>query len=314
MLKDETAISSMINKTASDVRKNERRSVWRKIKPYAFVAPALSIFLIFSIYPAFRIIDLSLYQWNLVSPAKDFVGFQNYVNLFHDPEFFETLRNTILYTVLTVGLSLSLSLFLAIYLKNDTRINRFLQRLIFSPYIVSLASISFLWLWLMNSDVGFLNYIISLFGIGKVDWLGNPHVALFSLVLISVWKTAGYNTLIVLASLQVIPKHLYEAASLDHANQWRTFRKITLPMISPTLFFITIVDIISSFKVFETIQIMTDGGPQNATNTLVFAIYEYGFKFYKIGYASSIGVVLLVIISIFTILYFRGLASKVHYQ
>ncbi|MFA6850038.1 MAG: sugar ABC transporter permease, partial [Selenomonadaceae bacterium] len=152
MLKEETVISSMRSKTVSDVRKRVWYSAWKKIKPYAFIAPALSVFLVFSIYPAFRIVELSLYHWNLVSPAKDFIGLQNYVNLFHDPEFFETLGNTILYTVLTVGLSLSLSLFLAIYLKNDTRVNRFLQRLIFSPYIVSLASISFLWLWLMNSD------------------------------------------------------------------------------------------------------------------------------------------------------------------
>ena len=166
----------------------------------------------------------------------------------------------------------------------------------------------------MNKDYGLINYVLSFFGISSIDWLGDPKVALFSLVLISVWKTVGYNTIIILSALQSIPKHLYEAASLDRANKRQVFTKIVFPMISPTLFFLTIVNIIASFKVFETIQIITQGGPQNSTNTLVYSIYEYGFKFYKIGDASAIGVVLLVIISIFTVVYFKLLSKKVHYQ
>lgn len=314
MLKEAIAISLMKKKNVSVVHEGTKLGkFWRMSKPYLFIAPAICIFLAFSIYPAISIINLSFYHWNLVSPSKEFIGLGNYINLFHDPDFFQILRNTIFYTIGTVSISLSLSLLLAVYLKQDTQMNKILQRIIFSPYIVSLSSVAFLWMWLMNTDIGLLNYILSLFGINKVDWLGNTSLALFSLVLISVWKTAGYNTLIILAALQTIPRYLYEAAALDHAGMICTFRKITLPLLSPTLFFLTIVDIISSFKVFETIQIMTDGGPQNATNTLVFAIYEYGFKFYKIGYASAIGVILLVIISIFTALYFRGLSHKVHY-
>ena len=189
-----------------------------------------------------------------------------------------------------------------------------MQSIIFSPYIVSLASVSFLWMWLMNTDFGLINYILSIFNIPAIDWLGSPKIALFSLVIISVWKTLGYNTIIILSALQSIPKYLYEAASLDRANKKQVFFKITLPMISPTLFFLTIVNIIASFKVFDTIQIITQGGPQNSTNTLVYSLYEYGFKFYKIGYASTIGVVLLVIIAVFTVIYFKLLSKKVHYQ
>ncbi|WP_337529486.1 sugar ABC transporter permease, partial [Zhenhengia sp.] len=239
---------------------------------------------------------------------------KNYQTLFRDVKFYQTLSNTFVYMLSTVGLGVILAIALALFLRKDTRINKFMQNLIFTPYIVSLASISFLWMWLMNNDFGLLNYLLSLVGVGPIDWLGNPKVALISLVIISVWKTLGYNTLIILSALQSIPKHLYEAASLDKATKRQTFFKITLPMISPTLFFLTIVSIIASFKVFETIQIITNGGPQNSTNTLVYSIYEYGFQFYKIGYASTIGVVLLVIISIFTIIYFKLLSKKVHYQ
>lgn len=286
----------------------------KTLKPYLFVAPALIVFIVFSIYPILNTIFLSFYEWDMISPTKEFVGIKNYQTLFRDVKFYQTLSNTFVYMLLTVGLGVILAIALALFLRKDTRINKFMQNLIFTPYIVSLASISFLWMWLMNNDFGLLNYLLSLVGVGPIDWLGNPKVALISLVIISVWKTLGYNTLIILSALQNIPKHLYEAASLDKATKRQTFFKITLPMISPTLFFLTIVSIIASFKVFETIQIITNGGPQNSTNTLVYSIYEYGFQFYKIGYASTIGVVLLVIISIFTIIYFKLLSKKVHYQ
>lgn len=286
----------------------------KTLKPYLFVAPALIVFIVFSIYPILNTIFLSFYEWDMISPTKEFVGIKNYQTLFRDVKFYQTLSNTFVYMLLTVGLGVILAIALALFLRKDTRINKFMQNLIFTPYIVSLASISFLWMWLMNNDFGLLNYLLSLMGVGPIDWLGNPKVALISLVIISVWKTLGYNTLIILSALQSIPKHLYEAASLDKATKRQTFFKITLPMISPTLFFLTIVSIIASFKVFETIQIITNGGPQNSTNTLVYSIYEYGFQFYKIGYASTIGVVLLVIISIFTIIYFKLLSKKVHYQ
>ena len=284
------------------------------LKPYLFVAPALIIFLAFSIYPILNTIFLSFHEWDMISPTKNFVGMKNYITLFHDLKFYQTLSNTFVYMILTVGLGVILAIALAMFLSKDTKVNQFMQNLIFTPYIVSLASISFLWMWIMNNDFGLLNYLLSVLHIEPIDWLGNPKVVLLSLVIISVWKTLGYNTLIILSALQSIPKHLYEAAALDKAGKLQTFKKITFPMISPTLFFLTIVNVIASFKVFETIQIITAGGPQNSTNTLVYALYEYGFQFYKVGYASTIGVVLLVIISVFTIIYFKLLSKKVHYQ
>lgn len=284
------------------------------IKPYIFLAPALLILSVFSIYPILHMITLSFYEWNMISPVKTFVGLTNFINLVSDVKFYQIIGNTLIYVVFTVGLNIVLGMALALFLNKKTKINSFLQSIAFFPYIVSLASISLLWMWIMNKDFGLLNALLEFLHLQTIDWLGSTTYALISLIIISVWKGVGYNALIILASLQSVPKYLYEAARLDKASSWKIFRKITLPMISPTVFFLTLMDAIASFKVFETIQIITEGGPQNSTNTLVFALYEYGFHFYKIGYAASIGVVLFLIIAIFTIGYFVVLSKKVHYQ
>lgn len=284
------------------------------IKPYIFLAPALLILSVFSIYPILHMITLSFYEWNMISPVKTFVGLTNFINLVSDVKFYQIIGNTLIYVVFTVCLNIVLGMALALFLNKKTKINSFLQSIAFFPYIVSLASISLLWMWIMNKDFGLLNALLEFLHLQTIDWLGSTTYALISLIIISVWKGVGYNALIILASLQSVPKYLYEAARLDKASSWKIFRKITLPMISPTVFFLTLMDAIASFKVFETIQIITEGGPQNSTNTLVFALYEYGFHFYKIGYAASIGVVLFLIIAIFTIGYFVVLSKKVHYQ
>lgn len=290
------------------------RKLARKLRPYAVIAPSIIVLIVFWIYPIFEMGGLSLYEWNLVSPTRKFVGLQNFINLVQDLQFRQTLLNTLIYMVFTVGLSVGLGMLCALHLKEASRRNRFLQAVVFSPYVISLASVSLLWLWIMNKDYGLLNQILSAFGIVPVDWLGDSRVALGSLIAISVWKSVGYDALILTSALQSVPENLYEAAKLDHAKPWETFRKITLPMVSPTLFFLVIVEVISSLKVFETIQIMTQGGPQNATNTLVFSLYQYAFQFYKVGYAAAIGMVLLVLVAVFAVLYFKLLEKRVHYR
>lgn len=299
---------------AVEKRTGSARHAAAKAKPYLFVAPAVVILAIFWVYPILNMGYLSLFKWDLISPKMKFVGLENFQTLFADQQFWQTFANTVIYTVFVVGLGVTLGLFVAVYLKEHTKTNGFIQAVIFSPYVVSLASVALLWMWIMNKDYGLLNSILGFFGIGAVDWLGDSHVALASLILISVWKSVGYDALILVSAIQGIPAHLYEAARLDRAGSWTTFRKITLPMISPTLFFLVVVDAIASLKVFETIQIMTAGGPQNATNTLVFSLYQYGFQFNKVGYAAAIGVVLLVLIAIFAIVYFRLLSNRVHYR
>lgn len=296
------------------IRPARRHPVLDAVKPYVVVAPAIIVLAVFWIYPIFDMGYLSLFKWDLISPKMKFVGLANFKNLFSDPQFWQTLSNTLVYTLFVVGLGIGLGLLVALYLRRHTKTNGFLQAVVFSPYVVSLASVALLWLWIMNKDYGLLNSLLAFFGIPAVDWLGNPHVALGSLILISVWKSVGYDALILVSALQAVPEHLYEAARLDNAGRWATFKSITFPMISPTLFFLGVVDVIASLKVFETIQIMTQGGPQNATNTLVFSLYQYGFQFNKVGYAAAIGVVLLVIVALFALVYFRLLSRRVHYR
>ena len=295
-------------------RESGFKKAMRTLRPYVVIAPSITVLTVFWIYPIFEMGRLSLYEWNLVNPTRTFVGLQNFANLAQDLQFRQTLLNTLIYMVFTVGLSVGLGMLCALHLKAASRRNRFLQAVVFSPYVISLASVSLLWLWIMNKDYGLLNQVLSALGMSPVDWLGDSRVALGSLIAISVWKSVGYDALILTSALQSVPENLYEAAQLDHAGSWATFRKITLPMASPTLFFLVIVEIVSSLQVFETIQIMTQGGPQNATNTLVFSLYQYAFQFYKVGYAAAIGMVLLVLVAVFAVLYFKLLEKRVHYR
>ncbi|MFT8321065.1 MAG: sugar ABC transporter permease [Bacillus sp. (in: firmicutes)] len=287
---------------------------WVRFRPYAMIFPAILVFCLFFLYPIGYMVYLSFHDWNFVSPDKNFVGVSNFSGLLSEPKFVEVMQNTLTYTVLTVSLTIIISLCLAVWLNKKGAVYGFVQGAIFSPHIISLVSISMLWMWLMDTDYGLLNWFLNLVGISNVPWLTDPSTSLLSLVIVAVWKGIGFNTLIFIAGLQSIPKDMYEAAAMDEANKFRTFIKLTLPMLSPTLFFLTIISIINSFQVFETISIMTQGGPINSTNTFVYFIYEYGFRFFKIGFASAAGVILLIIISLLTILYFRLLANRVHYR
>ncbi|MDQ1911106.1 sugar ABC transporter permease [Paenibacillus sp. GD4] len=288
--------------------------LWNRLRPYAMVAPSIIIFSIFFIYPIFYMIYLSLHSWDFVSPEKDFVGFDNFVELFETKQFRQVLNNSLNYTLLTVSLTTILSLFLALWLNRKGFFYGIVQGAIFSPHIISLVSVSLVWMWLMDPQFGLLNWLLEVVGLPKLEWLSHPSSSLLSLVIVAVWKGVGFNTLVFIAGLQSIPKDMYEAAALDESGPLRTFYKITLPMLSPTLFFLVIINMIGSFQVFETIAIMTQGGPVNSTNTLVYYIYQYGFRFFKIGYASAAGVILLVVVGLLTLVYFKLLSRKVHYR
>ena len=287
--------------------------IGNKTLPYLMITPAMIICMVFMVYPIAYMVYLSFFKWNMIGDMK-FIGLENYISLFTDSEFIQVLWNTCQFTLWTVVGFIFLGLMLALYLNKNTKINRMIQSIVFIPYIVPLVSIAFIWMWIMDSDLGLLNYVLNLFGIDSVKWLSDPKVAMYSLIIVNIWKATGYYALIFLSALQGIPSYLYEAAELDKANKLTVFFKITLPMLSPTLFFLVLTGTIASFKVFETISIMTQGGPVNSTNTLVYYIYEYGFSFYKIGYASAVGVVLMVIVSLLTLVYFGLLHKKVHYQ
>ncbi len=285
-----------------------------KLFPYMLIAPAMIILIAFVVYPIIYMIYLSFHKWDLLAPQPTFVGLQNFIKLAQDADFMQVVGNTFQYVFFSVSISIVIALIIAVYLKGDKKVNTFLQSVMFAPHIVSMVSVSFIFMWLMDTNYGLLNWALGVIGIEPVGWLDDPSVAMWSLIVLSVWKGMGYNTIIILAALQTVPEYLYQAANLDKASKLTVFFKITLPMISPSLFFLTLMNTISAFKVFETVNLMTNGGPLNSTSTIVHTLYEYGFRFYQIGYASSIGVVLMIILSVFTIIYFKALDKKVHYQ
>ena len=219
------------------------------------------------------------------------------------------------YTIATVASITILALLLAVWLNaRQSRLNRLVQAAVFCPHVVSIVSIALIWLWMMEPNFGLFNYLLKSMGMKPLQWLSSSSTAMGCVIFISVWKAVGYDTLIYLAALQGVPQSLYESAALDNAGKAKIFLRITLPMISPQLFFTLIIRTIASFKVFDTVRILTQGGPNNATTTLVYSIYTEALMNLRIGYSSVLGVVLLVLISLLTVVYFWGFSRRVHYQ
>ncbi|MCU6794507.1 MULTISPECIES: carbohydrate ABC transporter permease [Paenibacillus] len=291
----------------------DKKLLWKWIRSYLMVLPAMIGIFTFVIYPMLYLIYLSLFKYNLMNKAKStFIGLDNYKEVFMREDFYKSLGNTVVYTVGAVVLTMVISLLIALWLSKSSKFNSIVQAGLFTPHIISIVSIALVWLWLMEPNLGFLNFVLKALGLPPSQWLQSSKTALISVIIVSVWHSVGYYTLIIVAALQSIPPSIYEAAELDNAKKFKVFYKITLPLISPQLFFILIIMTIGSFKVFDTVRIMTGGGPNNATSTLVY--YIYGFRTTNIGFSSATGVVLMAIIGILTFIYFSLLSKKVHYQ
>lgn len=286
------------------------------IKPYLMVAPATVFLVLFTLYPMLNLVYLSFFDYNLMNPVKKFVGLKNYNILFViKNDFYVVLRNTAVYTVAVVFFLIVFAVLFALWFQKDTRLNRFAQTALFTPHLIATLSCAMIWSWLMDQNsYGLLNVVLSFFQLEPLKWLNSSDTAMISVVIVSVWKSLGYYILIVLAALKAISPEIYEAAALDNAPAHRTFFKITLPMISPQLFFLLITITINSFKVFDTIRVMTNGGPGNSTDVLAYYIYREAFTNMKIGLASAAGTVLMGILILMTVFYFQALQKKVHYQ
>lgn len=288
--------------------------MWKKVWPYLLIAPSLLVFFVFEIYPIFYSFYLSFMKWNLLSPKKDFVGLANYATIFGSDEFIKAVWHTVVFTAGRVFFSLAIALALALLLNTQKGWVSWVQASIFSPHVVSMVSISMLWLWLMDPTHGLLNYLLSLVGLPTSRWLAATDTALMSVIIVAVWKAIGYDMVIFLSGLQSIPEELYEAAKIDGANSFQRFWSITLPLLSPTTFFLSVTSIIASFQVFDSVNVMTGGGPADSTTVLVYYIYQYGFRFFKIGQATAASTVLFIIILILTLLQFKFMEKRVHYE
>ncbi len=293
--------------------KNEKRE---RLMGYILAAPAVILLVVFTVYPLIYLIYRSLFGGNLIAKDPDFVGIENYQTLFESEDFHKVLTNTLVYTLITVVLTIVLAVIIASWLhsKRNRKLNDITQTFIFTPHIISVVSVSTLFLWLMDSKMGFLNSVLNALGFDSYTFLASPDTALFSIALVMVWKGLGYYVLLIMAALQNIPSNVYEAAEIDDTPKLRTFFKITLPMISPTILFTSVVATISSFKVFDSVSIMTGGGPLNSTNTLVYYIYEYAYRYGKPGQACAAGVILLIFVCAITFLQFKVSKKRVYYQ
>lgn len=278
-----------------------------------FLSPTLLIFSAFILFPVIFSLYLSFHKWNMFSAQQEFVGLENYLRIFTTPEAWMVLKNTLIYTLGTVPLNMALALAVAYFLNQKVFGKKFLRAAFFTPVIISAVSAAVIWRWIYDPNFGILNYVLNLIGLSSVNWMNDPSAAMFALILMGVWKTFGVNMVLYLAGLQGIPEHYYEAAEIDGASKWSRFWHITLPLLSPTTFFILVMSVIGSFQVFDIVYVLTQGGPLGKTKVLVFYLYEHAFKFFDMGYASAIAYFLFAIIFIFTLVQIRFMRTRVHY-
>lgn len=288
----------------------ERRNL---LTGLAFIAPNFIGFLLFSIIPVGASLVLSFTNWDLINKPK-FVGIDNFVELFTaDPLFWKVLWNTTRYCLLAIPGMMILALLLALLVNQELRGRMIYRFIYFLPVVTSTIAVSIVWTWLFNTDFGLINQFLWVFKIQPINWLADEKIAMVSIATIGIWSTAGYNMVLYLAGLQAIPRQLYEACEIDGGGTFRKFISVTIPMLTPTTFFVLVMSIINSFQVFDYIYIMTNGGPNNTTKSIVSYIYDNGFQYFKMGNASAISWVLFVIVFSLTYVQFRMQNKWVEY-
>lgn len=268
----------------------------KKLFPLFFLFPALALYAVFFVAPVFYSAALSFMKWNLFGPAT-FVGGENYRALFGDAVFWQALKNTFAYALGTVPLSMGISIVLAAVVEKSGKRSRGIFRtLLFLPVIASLAITALVWSILLSPHFGHVNVFLKLMGIAGPNWLNDPSWAMLSLVLVGVWRGASYNMVLYIAGLKNIDPQLYEAARIDGAGGINQFFHVSVPLLSHVSLFVLVVSLIQSFQVFATVNIMTEGGPNNATNVLVYHVYQEAFRFFDIGRSSAAALVMFAVV------------------
>lgn len=304
---------------------------------YGYLLPVVSVILCFHVLPIFYSLAISFYEWDLISDPN-WVGLENFRRLADDPMFYKSLINTLYYVIVSVPLSIGLALGIAMLLNNPIAGIGIYRTIYFLPVITSINAVSIVWNYIYHPEYGLLNKLLALFNIAPRQWLqdptplmqllcdplglkwpewlpAGPSVAMMCIIAMSVWKGLGYNVIIFLAGLQNIPRHLYEAATIDGASRWQKFRHITWPLLSPTTFFVFTMSCIGSFQVFSQIYMMTPrGGPMKSTMVIVFYLYQKAFVKFEFGYALAIAFVLFLMVFILTLFNKLYVEKKVHYS
>ncbi len=282
------------------------------IAGYIFILPAVLGFILWTAGPMLYSLWLSFHSWNLIQPPK-WIGLGNFRKMWDDRIFWASVRATLTYAAILVPLFQVLSFSMALLLNSKIRGITFFRAAFYLPVVVPVAAASFLWQFIFNSEFGLLNYLLGKLGIGKILWLQEPRFAMTAMVIMSLWLFGG-TMVIYLAALQGVPEHLYEAAALDGAGALRRLFVVTIPMMSPVIFFNCVLGVIGSLQIFTQAFIITEGGPQNATRFYSYFVYLRGFRDFQMGYASALSWVLFAFILLLSLLIFRTLGRMVYYE
>jgi multiple sugar transport system permease protein len=277
---------------------------------YVFIAPALIVLGVFFFLPVLAAFVMSLTDFDLYALSDKanlrFIGFQNYGRLLTDALFWKALGNTLYFVVLGVPLSIGISLGAALLVNSKVaRFKGLFRTVFFAPVVTTLVAVAVVWRYIFHTRYGFLNYALSWFDLGPVNWVGDPHWAMPSIVILAVWKNFGYNMIILLAALQSIPEDLYEAARIDGASPWQLFRHVTLPGLAPVLVLVSILTMTGYFQLFAEPYVMTEGGPLQSTLSVLYFMYEEGFKWWNLGRASAVAFLLFVLMLFVTVAQLR---------
>ncbi|TSD95671.1 sugar ABC transporter permease [Skermania sp. ID1734] len=281
---------------------------------YGFLSPALVLFAIFILGPFVAAIVLSLFHWDMFTPAH-FAGLDNYTRLFSDSLFYKALGNTFIFAFASVATHLVGGLLLALGVNRIASrvLSYFVRTAVFFPFVISWAAVALLWKFVLDPTFGLVSYYLQQIGITSPDWFTDPAWALTSIIAIDFWHTIGFTFVIMLAGLQTVPQQLIEAARLDGASRWQILWNITIPLMSPTILFAAVVTFIGAFQIFDPVQIITpQGGPDNSTVTVVMYLYQWAFQNFQVGYASAVAFIVFVVMMIATAVQFRLSRRWVH--
>lgn len=280
----------------------------------AFIAPNFFLLGAFSYWPLLYQAYLSLTRWDMIAPTKTFVGANNYRFMFSEPGFHRVLLNTGYFTGSVLVGSLVLGLALAMLLNQRLRGRTLVRGIVFAPFVLSGAAIGLVWSYIFDPVYGLMRVVLGWFGVASPNWLVSTTWAMPALIIVYLWKNAGYSAIIYLAGLQNIPNELYDAAKVDGVTEWQKFRHITLPLLSPTTFFLLVTTLIFSIQAFDVIAVMTKGGPVNATTTLIWYLYQQGFVAFRAGLAAAVGMILFVLLLVVTLFQVYFVQRRVHYS
>ncbi|MDX1809156.1 MAG: sugar ABC transporter permease [Sulfurospirillaceae bacterium] len=281
---------------------------------WLLLLPAFLLLSMFTYYPAIATLIDSFFTNKTVIRPQKFAGLDNFAFMLKDEVFITTLKNTFYFALGTVPVSIALALIMALFINQKIYAKGIVRLAYFTPTILPMVAVANIWLFFYAPQIGLINKVLAFFGYGGVNWLGNSNTVLEALMVMTVWKEAGFFMIFYIAALQSLPKELYEAAKIEGASSWTSFWRITFPLLMPTTFFVMINAVLNAFKLVDHLFILTKGGPDNASNLLLYYIYETAFSFFDYSYAATLTVALLTILILLSLFQFSVIEKRVHYK